>query len=107
MGGCFHSFNEALKPAIVGSVAPCVPSGSWEDPWEVAHIPVPAMDKVHSLDLLAGLVVKHPPSNEGNVGSITGWGAKIPHARSCAETTEPEGHDLRDCVSQLRPKAAK
>lgn len=62
-------------------------------PWEVAHIPVPAMDKVHSWDFLAGLVVKHPPSNEGNMGWITGWGAKIPHARSCAETTEPEGHD--------------
>ena len=31
MGGCFHSFNEALKPAIVGSVAPYVPSGSRED----------------------------------------------------------------------------
>lgn len=32
MGGCFHSFNEALKPAMVGSVAPYVPSGSREDP---------------------------------------------------------------------------
>lgn len=62
-------------------------------PWEVARIPVPAMDKVHSWDFLAGLVVKHPPSNEGNKGSITGWGAKIPHAGSRAAPTDPEGHD--------------
>ena len=27
-----------------------------------------------------GLVVKISPSNAGGVGSIPGWGAKIPHA---------------------------
>ena len=27
-----------------------------------------------------GPVVKNPPSNAGDVGSIPGWGTKIPHA---------------------------
>ena len=31
-------------------------------------------------DFPGGLVVKTSPSNAGYVGSIPGWGAKIPHA---------------------------
>ena len=31
-------------------------------------------------DFPGGPVVKNPPSNAGDVGSIPGWGAKIPHA---------------------------
>ena len=31
-------------------------------------------------DFLCGPVVKKPPSNAGDVGSIPGWGTKIPHA---------------------------
>ena len=38
-------------------------------------------------------MVKHPPSSAGDVGSISGWGTKIPHAAGqlspCATTTEP------------------
>ena len=46
-------------------------------------------------------VVKNPPSNAGDVGSIPGWGTKIPHAMGqlslqattclslCASTREP------------------
>ena len=30
-------------------------------------------------DFPGGAVVKNPPSNAGHVGSIPGWGAKIPH----------------------------
>ena len=39
-----------------------------------------------------GPVVKNPPSNAGDAGSIPGWGAKIPHATGqlspCATTTQ-------------------
>ena len=31
-------------------------------------------------DFPGGPVVKNPPSNAGDVGSIPGWGTKIPHA---------------------------
>ena len=30
-------------------------------------------------------MVKNPPSNAGNVGSIPGWGTKIPHATWCGK----------------------
>ena len=31
-------------------------------------------------DFPGGPVVKNPPSNAGDAGSIPGWGTKIPHA---------------------------
>ena len=31
-------------------------------------------------DFTGGLLVRNPPLNAGDVGSILGWGAKIPHA---------------------------
>ena len=38
-------------------------------------------------------MVKNPLSNAGDVGSVSGWGTKIPHAvgqlSPCAATTEP------------------
>ena len=38
-------------------------------------------------------MVKNPLSSAGDVGSISGWGTKIPHAvgqlSPCATTTEP------------------
>ena len=44
-------------------------------------------------DFPGGPVVKNPPSNAGDVGSIPGRGTKIPHAvgqlSSRAATTEP------------------
>ena len=44
-------------------------------------------------DFPGGPVVKNPPSNAGDVGSIPGWGTKIPHDAGqlspCAATTEP------------------
>ena len=37
-------------------------------------------------------MVKNPPANAGNMGSITGWGTKIPHDAEqrcpCAKTGE-------------------
>ena len=40
-------------------------------------------------------MVKNPPSNAGDVGSIPGQRTRIPHAagkpRPCAATTEPAG----------------
>ena len=39
-------------------------------------------------------MVKNPPANAGDVGSIPGWGTKIPHAveqlSPWATTTEPK-----------------
>ena len=32
---------------------------------------------------MGGLVVKTLPSNAGDMGSIHGWGTKIPHASQC------------------------
>ena len=29
----------------------------------------------------SGPVVKNPPSNGGDAGSIPGWGTKLPHAK--------------------------
>ena len=44
-------------------------------------------------DLSGGPVVKNPPSNAGDLGSIPGRGTKIPHAAGqlspCNATTEP------------------
>ena len=75
-------------------------------------------------DLPGGPVVKNPPSNAGDVGSIPGRGTKIPHAvgqlSPCAATTEPAHSRAsapqlekpacckeRSRVPQLRPDAAK
>ena len=49
--------------------------------------------KVRWGDFPGGPVVKNPPSNAGDAGSIPGWGTKIPHAAGqlspCAATTKP------------------
>ena len=41
-------------------------------------------------------MVKNPPSNAGDMGSVPGWGTKILHAvgqlSPHATTTEPERH---------------
>ena len=48
-------------------------------------------------DFPGGPVVKNPPSNAGDRGSIPGWGAKIPHdpgqLSPRAATTEPAHHN--------------
>ena len=36
--------------------------------------------KKSNKDFPGGLVVKNPPSNAGDAGSIPGWGTRIPHA---------------------------
>ena len=44
-------------------------------------------------DFPSSPVVKNPPSNAGDVGSIPGWGTKIPHASGqislSTATTDP------------------
>ena len=60
--------------------------------------------KMYSRDFPGGLVVKNLPSSAGDVGSIRGWGIKIPHAAGellslCA--LESACHNLRACVPQL------
>ena len=61
-------------------------------------------------------MVKNPPSNAGDAGSIPGQGTKIPHAVGQlslrAATTEPARSGAcalqrRSCMLQLRPDAAK
>ena len=46
------------------------------------------------LDFPGGAVVKNPPANAGDKGSIEPWSGKIPHAAEqlslCATTNEPE-----------------
>ena len=49
--------------------------------------------RITTWDFPGGAVVKNPPSNAGDTGSIPGRGTKIPHAAvqlsPCAATTEP------------------
>ena len=48
-------------------------------------------------DFPGGPVVKNPPSNAGDVGSIPGWGTKIPHAEGqlSLRALEPARHNER------------
>ena len=57
-------------------------------------------------------MVKNPPSNAGEEGSIPGQGPKIPHVErrlnSCPTTREkPKGCNERSCMPQLKHEAAK
>ena len=68
-------------------------------------------------------VVKNLPYNAGDVGSIPGWGTKIPHAveQLSLRATATEGHmthlhvpterphtmQRRSCMLQLRPDTVK
>ena len=49
-------------------------------------------------------MVKNPPSSAGDVGSIPGWGTRIPHAAGQlgphATTAELACHNRRACVPQ-------
>ena len=68
-------------------------------PWEVAHIPVPAMDKVHSWDfLLVWWLSIHLPMRGTWVGSLVG-----------ELRFHMQGHvlELLSLRPRLRPKAAK
>ena len=70
-------------------------------------------------DFPGGPVVKNPPCNARDMGSIPGQEAEIPHAseqlRSHAATIEPRYYKLRESMHrserlhmmQLRPSAAK
>ena len=67
-----------------------------------------AMDR----DFPGGPVVKNPPSNAGDMGSIPGWGAKIPQAvgqLSPWDSTreKPLCCNKRYRMLKLRPSTAK
>ena len=55
-------------------------------------------------------MVKNPPSNTGDVGSIPGRGTKIPHATGelspCAATTEPTRSGARMPQLERSPRTA-
>ena len=55
-------------------------------------------------DFPRGPVVKNPPCNAGDAGSIPGQGTHIPYAmeqlRPCALTTEPVHPSKRSCMKQ-------
>ena len=55
-------------------------------------------------------VVKNLPCNAGDVGSIPGWGTKIPCAMKqlnpCAATAEPVCWNYRACVLELESQHA-
>ena len=59
--------------------------------------------KLTSEDFPGGPVVKNPPCNAGDVGSIPGQRTKIPHA---VKQIYPH-RNKRSCRMQLRPIAAK
>ena len=48
-------------------------------------------------DFSVGPVVRNPPCNAGDMGSVPDWGTKIPHATGqlslCAITAEFESHN--------------
>ena len=55
---------------------------------------ISAIKKKTLRDSPGGSVVENLPYNEGNMGSIPGWGTKIPHAwkqllSPCPKTTDP------------------
>ena len=62
------------------------------------------LDKIVLGDFPGGAVVKNPPSNAGDVGSIPGRGTKIQHAAGQlsprAAATEPACHNERSHMPQ-------
>ena len=51
-------------------------------------------------DFSGGLVVKNPPSNAGDMGSIPGWRTKIPHAERQLRPCVYEDTSLHMCLSE-------
>ena len=49
---------------------------------------IAALFIIASREFPGGPVVKTPPSNAGGLGSIPGWGTKIPHAIRCSKTNK-------------------
>ena len=85
--------------------AGCAPHG---------HLRLPATTLEGKLmgDFPGGPVVKNPPSNAGDMGSIPGWGAKIPQAvgqLSPWDSTreKPLCCNKRYRMLKLRPSTAK
>ena len=45
---------------------------------------------------MGGLVVKTLPSDAGDMGSIYGWGIKIPHASQCNQKKKKNPKQILD-----------
>ena len=58
----------------------------------------------HYWDFPGGPVAKHPPCNAGDMGSIPGWGTRIPCAMEqlSLRALGPAWHNWRVCVSQRK-----
>ena len=69
----------------------------------------PGFKEAQQRDFPGSSMVKNPPGNAGDTGSIPGWGTKIPRALEqlspCATTRESVRHEERAWVPQLRPDA--
>ena len=67
--------------------------------------------KINYWDFPGGPVVKNPPSNAGDAGTIPGRGTKIPHAMRQlslhAATTEPVRSGARMPQLERSPRTAK
>ena len=55
-------------------------------------------------DLPGGPMVKNPPSNTGDVGSIPGQGTKIPHATEATKPMHRPHPETKTQCSQKNPK---
>ena len=63
-----------------------------------------SLKSAYSRDLPGSLVAKNPPSNARDVGSISGLGNKIPHAKDEADTLQLLSPltTTRNCVLQRK-----
>ena len=101
ISGCHTGGGECYRH-LVGRGHRCC----WTEP--TAETSGLRCQQCRSWDFPVGPVVKNPPSNAGDAGSIPGWGTKIPHAAgqlslratttgpsrlnqraACCKTTEP------------------
>ena len=97
-GQCLNAFREEnidLKSDYTGSSLLCQSAES----------------RPKSRDFPGGLVIKNPPSNGGDGGSIPGWETKIPHAEgqlsSQVATSEPHTPQWEALELQQRLSTAK
>ena len=54
--------------------------------------------RIRNRDFPGGPVVKTLPSNAGGVGSIPGWGTKIPHAVGCSQKLKKKKKRIRNQI---------
>ena len=79
--------------------------------WEHPNITLSIIYLQHAQgDFTSGPVVKNPPTNAGNMGSIPGLGGfhkALGQLSPCARTTEPKPACSRACALQRKPTAMR